>query len=221
MTNISKQAGLGALVAITIAASFGAAGSGAVAQDQAEQDLLEMVNDEFQPTAEESDTGIRFVMNEVVQDLPAEPVEQDVQLSDAASLRELVDTIDTQGEMSREMTCLAEAVYFESRGEPLDGQLAVARVIINRTDSGQFPDDYCAVVTQRAQFSFVRGGQIPTPNHASEAWDRAVAIARIAHRDLWDSPAHDALYFHATYVRPRWAGRMTARATIRNHIFYR
>ena len=221
MKIISKRVGLGALAAITIAASFGAAGSGAVAQDQAEQDMLETADNEFQSTTEGSDTAIRFVMNEVVQDVPEEPVEDTVQPSDAASLRELVGSIDTDGEMNREMMCLAQAVYFESRGEPLDGQLAVARVVINRADSDTFPDDYCSVVTQRSQFSFVRGGRIPTPNHATEAWDRAVAIARIAHRDLWDSPAHDALYFHATYVRPRWAGRMTARATINRHIFYR
>ena len=68
---------------------------------------------------------------------------------------------------------------------------------------------------------FVRGGRIPAPNHGSSAWTKAKAIARIAHRDLWESPAHDALYFHATYVRPSWAGRMTTRATIDHHIFYR
>ncbi len=221
MKIVSKRAGLGALAAITIAASFGAAGSGAVAQDQAEQDALETANNEIQSTEEGSDTAIRFVMNEVVQDVPEEPVEEAVQPSDAASLRELVGSIDTHGELNREMMCLAQAVYFESRGEPLDGQLAVARVIINRAESDTFPDDYCSVVTQRSQFSFVRGGRIPTPNQSSVAWDRAVAIARIAHRDLWHSPAQDALYFHATHVRPRWAGRMTTRATINRHIFYR
>lgn len=221
MKFISKRAGLGALAAITIAASFGAAGSGAVAQDQAEQDALEAVDNEMQQAADGSESEVRFVMNEVVQEIPETPAEDAAQPSDAASLRELVSEIDTDGELNREMMCLAQAVYFESRGEPLDGQLAVARVIINRAESNSFPDDYCSVVTQRSQFSFVRGGHIPTPNHASVAWDRAVAIARIAHRDLWDSPAHDALYFHATYVRPRWAGRMTARATINRHIFYR
>lgn len=221
MTIISKRAGLGALAAITIAASFGAAGSGAVAQDQAEQDMLETATNEIQPATEGSDAAVRFVMSEVVQDIPETPVEETAPPSDAASLNELVADINTDGEMSREMMCLAQAVYFESRGEPLDGQLAVARVIINRAESDLFPDDYCSVVTQRSQFSFVRGGRIPAPNRSSDAWERAIAIARIAHRDLWDSQVDDALYFHATHVRPRWAGRMTARATIRNHIFYR
>ena len=218
MKFISKRVGAIALAA-TMTATFGIAGSGAVAQDQAELTELETVQTETEET--QNVPAIRFVASEVVQELPEEPVQENPEASNAASLRELVSTIDTNGEMSREMMCLAQAVYFESRGEPLDGQLAVARVVINRAESNTFPDDYCSVVTQRAQFSFVRGGAIPTPNHGSDAWTRAKAIARIAHRDLWESPAQDALYFHATYVRPRWAGRMTARATINRHIFYR
>ncbi|WAT17182.1 cell wall hydrolase [Aurantiacibacter sp. MUD11] len=217
----NKHVGAGALAAILIATSFGASGSGAIAQDQAEPEVLETVDNEIAESLEGSEPAIRFVMNEVVQDVPEESAEEAPQASDAASLRELVSTIDTDGELSRDMMCLAQAVYFESRGEPLDGQLAVATVVINRAESALFPDDYCSVVTQRAQFSFVRGGRIPTPNHGSAAWDRAKAIARIAHRDLWESEAEDSLYFHATYVRPRWAGRMTARATINRHIFYR
>lgn len=123
--------------------------------------------------------------------------------------------------MAEEKFCLAQAIYFEARGEPLAGQLAVARVIINRSESPQFPSDYCAVVTQRGQFSFVRGGRIPSAPEGSAAWARAVSIARIAHQDLWPSDADDALFFHASYVRPAWAGRKTARATIDRHIFYR
>ena len=224
MNFISKRVGAGALAAILIATSFGAAGSDAVAQDQAEQNMLEMAQTTPAVTASPAEPEIRFVMDEVVQELPEKaevPEINETTHSDAASLRELVGDVDTSGDMSREMMCLAQAVYFESRGEPLDGQLAVARVIINRAESSRFPDDYCAVVTQRSQFSFVRGGRIPAPNRGSGAWTRAKAIARIAHRDLWESPAHDALYFHATYVRPSWAGRLTARATIDNHVFYR
>lgn len=221
MTVFSKRVGAVALSALFVAASFGAAGSGAVAQDQREPAALETVDNITQDAAEGSDPAIRFVMSEVVQDLPETPAEDAAEPGNAGSLRELVAQTDTDVELSRDVMCLAEAVYFEARGEPLDGQLAVARVIVNRAESNQFPDDYCSVVTQRSQFSFVRGGQIPTPNRASGAWDRAVAIARIAHRDLWDSEADDALYFHARSVRPRWAGRMTARATIDNHIFYR
>jgi spore germination cell wall hydrolase CwlJ-like protein len=119
------------------------------------------------------------------------------------------------------MRCLAGAIYFESRGEPLEGQLAVGQVIVNRADSELFPDDYCGVVTQRSQFSFVRNGHLPEPNKASAAWNRARAIAQIAHQGLWDSRADDSLYFHATYVKPSWSRRKVARATISRHVFYR
>ena len=119
------------------------------------------------------------------------------------------------------MRCLAQAVYFEARGEPLDGQLAVAEVVISRSQSGHFPADYCSVVTQPAQFSFVRRGVIPRPDTASAAWERAKAIAQIAHQDLWDTDAKGAMFFHAAYVKPKWAHRKTALARIDTHVFYR
>jgi spore germination cell wall hydrolase CwlJ-like protein len=132
-----------------------------------------------------------------------------------------VSSISTDSPLSSELQCLAQAVYFEARGEELRGQLAVARVVINRATSGQFPDDYCSVVRQRGQFSFVRGGQIPAADASSPAWRKAVAIARIAHQDLWDSGAGDALYFHAARVRPQWASNRGSVTRIDSHIFYR
>lgn len=173
---------------------------------------------------------VRFVAQEVVQELPedndsgAQEVPAPVKTASASnpsSLRELIAQTDVSDRFPNELRCLAQGIYFESRGEPIDGQLAVARVIVNRADSNSFPDDYCSVITQRAQFSFVRGGRIPEPNTSSGAWQRAKAIARIAHRDLWESEAADSLYFHATHVKPRWANAMTARAKIDRHIFYR
>ncbi|MEW4449362.1 cell wall hydrolase [Qipengyuania sp. JC766] len=139
----------------------------------------------------------------------------------AASLQELIRTVDTGARLSREMECLAGAVYFESRGEPVDGQLAVARVVMNRASSDVFPDSYCDVVYQRKQFSFVRGGKMPRIVRGSAAWQRAKAIARIAHEGLWDSEAGDSLYFHARYVTPRWSRTKTRLAAIDTHIFYR
>jgi len=221
MKIISKRVGAVALATTLFAGSLGAMESGAIAQDQAQPIVAETGQNAIEAPQDAAGPAIRFVASEVVQDLPAEPAEEISEVPSASSLRQLVRAIDTDGAMSREVMCLAQAVYFESRGEPLDGQLAVARVVINRADSNTFPDDYCSVVTQRAQFSFVRGGNIPQPNRGSAAWDRAKAIANIAHRDLWESPAADSLYFHATYVRPRWAGRMTMRAQIDSHIFYR
>ena len=161
-----------------------------------------------------------FVSEEVVQELPEE-ANPEISAPEANSLRELVAAMPHAGELSDEMRCLAGAVYFESRGEPLSGQLAVAQVIINRSESSRFPESYCGVVYQRSQFSFVRGGSMPAVKTGSAAWKRATAIARIAHQGLWDSEAQDSLYFHASYVNPRWAHKKTRRAAIKTHIFYR
>ena len=114
--------------------------------------------------------------------------------------------------------CLAQGVYYESKGEPLEGQLAVAEVIINRARSGRFANSVCGVLTQRGQFSFVRGGVIPQPAGGAQ-WRTAVAIARVALDDAWDSRASNALFFHATRVSPGWNRARVA--SIGNHVFYR
>ncbi|HEX2764572.1 MAG TPA: cell wall hydrolase [Allosphingosinicella sp.] len=115
--------------------------------------------------------------------------------------------------------CLAGAVYFEAKGEPLSGQLSVAEVIINRARSGRFPASLCGVVKQRGQFSFVRSGRFPAIARSSAAWQTAVGVARVALQDLADGPAPKALFFHARRVAPGW--KLTRVATVGNHIFYR
>ena len=166
-----------------------------------------------------------FVENEVVQELPAQPEADSENFADdvpqADSLRALIEAMPAAGQLSEELQCLAGAVYFESRGEPLEGQLAVAKVIMNRAEDRRWPSSYCAVVYQRSQFSFVKNGRMPRIKTGSAAWKRAQAIARIAHRGLWDSSADDAVYFHAKYVRPGWSRRKVAVATIDTHVFYR
>ena len=162
----------------------------------------------------------RFVAEEVVQPLPSED-SLEARVAAATSLQELVGDMPVEDSLSPDMRCLAQAVYFEARGEPLAGQLAVARVVINRAASGLYPADYCSVVAQPKQFSFVRGGRIPQANEGSQEWLRAKAIAQIAHQDLWECEADDALYFHATYVHPGWARRKTEVARIDTHVFYR
>ncbi|MFL6765183.1 MAG: cell wall hydrolase, partial [Sphingomicrobium sp.] len=108
----------------------------------------------------------------------------------------------------------------EAKGEPLAGQLAVAKVIANRAQSGgRFPDSYCGVLFQRGQFSFVHGRSLPTVPRANKQWQTAVAIAKIADQRLKESAVGDALFFHARYVAPGWHMRRVA--SIGNHVFYR
>ncbi len=142
-------------------------------------------------------------------------------LPDTADFRTLADAVAAQdSSVSGEtLRCLAGAIYFESKGEPLSGQLAVAQVILNRVKSGRFPADICGVVTQRGQFSFVRGGRIPAIDEARTTWRTAVAVARVAIDKAWDTVAGTALYFNA---RGRSPGAGIRRiAVIGNHFFYR
>lgn len=138
---------------------------------------------------------------------------------DFDSLAEAVAAQDTGADISEAIRCLAGAIYFESKGEPLSGQLAVAEVILNRANSGRFPDGVCEVVTQRGQFGFVRGGRIPAIDEARNSWRTAVAVARVALAGAWDSDASEALYFNTPGRKPHTGIRRIA--AIGNHIFYR
>jgi spore germination cell wall hydrolase CwlJ-like protein len=137
----------------------------------------------------------------------------------ASSLAELVKSHSGISDLDAETRCLAGAVYFESKGESLAGQLAVARVVLARTKSGRFPSTICGVVYQRSQFSFVRGGKMPAISTGSQHWKNAVAISKIALDGSWKSQVEGALFFHARYVSPGW--RLKRMGTIDNHVFYR
>ena len=121
--------------------------------------------------------------------------------------------LDEQG------NCLATAVYFESRGEPIEGQLAVADVVINRASSGRYPPDWCGVVKQKAQFSFVRNGQFPGI-YDMAAWQTAVAVARTAILNLAREIPNDVMWYHADYVDPNWRHGLQQVEQIGAHIFY-
>jgi spore germination cell wall hydrolase CwlJ-like protein len=135
------------------------------------------------------------------------------------TLSEMVNAHMSSEVPDSETECLATAVYFESKGEPLSGQLAVAKVIINRSESGRFPSSLCGVVKQRGQFSFVHGGRLPAVAHSSRDWRKAVAISYIAIKGLAKSAAPRALFFHARRVSPHW--KLTRVASVGNHVFYR
>jgi len=206
-----------AVTATVLAALVGTQGSGAFAQIPADI-----------PAAIHKEVAIQFTSEPVVQQLPAERAEEaapqdaaleaDAPLS-ADSLAEMVSAQPHPGELSSEMRCLAGAIYFEAKSESLPGQLAVGRVVVNRSKSGRFPGSYCGVVYQRSQFSFVRGRSMPAINTGSQDWREAVAIAKIAHTNSWKAPAEGALFFHATRVSPGW--RLTRLARVDNHVFYR
>ena len=166
----------------------------------------------------------------VTPELPAAPdalapVDQPETTEDAPTPRvsgdhaTMVAALRSTNAGSRELECLAGAIYFESKSESLKGQLAVGHVIANRAASGRFPSSYCGVVYQRSQFSFVRGKSMPPIARSGMQWKNAVAIARIVDQKLAPTPVSKALFFHARRVSPGW--RLTRVATLGNHVFYR
>jgi spore germination cell wall hydrolase CwlJ-like protein len=122
--------------------------------------------------------------------------------------------------------CLAQAVYFESRGEPLSGQIAVAEVVLNRVDSSSYPRSICGVTKQGAgsgrgcQFSYACDGR-PDVMTSSVSKARSEKIARMLIDGRPRSVTSGATHFHATYVRPDWSRKFARTAAIGNHVFYR
>ena len=176
-------------------------------------------------------TAIAATTSAVLQSQPAQSVTAGLAPSIATEaawlfkngwpLYALVDRYSTTAQLDQETNCLATAVYFEARGESLEGQLAVARVVMNRAASGRYATDWCGVVKQPAQFSFVRHGQFPTIAVASAAWAKAEAIARLAVANVVPSVDTSVLWYHADYVAPKWGHQLNVVEKIGAHIFYR
>lgn len=125
----------------------------------------------------------------------------------------------------REIRCLAMNIYHEARGEPDMGKYAVAQVTLNRVSSPSYPDDVCRVVHQRAretaQFSWTLDDVTDIPQE-SQAWIDSIRVAREVYRqEKTAEDIGDALYYHADYVKPRWASKKVKVAKIGRHIFYK
>jgi N-acetylmuramoyl-L-alanine amidase len=120
-----------------------------------------------------------------------------------------------------EVTCMAQALYYEARGEGQNGQEAVAEVILQRVRSGGHPDTICGVVREPRQFSFLTDGSTLRQIDA-DAWQSATQLAaRIVRGELVTSFTRRALYYHQVDIQPAWATEMVRTVTIGNHIFYR
>lgn len=125
------------------------------------------------------------------------------------------------------LMCLAMAVYFEARSEPIEGQLAVAQVIVNRTESEGFPDTVCGVIHQgvkpgknSCQFSFMCDGNSEEIKDES-AYKTALMVASVALSPGQHDPSHGATFYHAFGVSPGWTTKMEKSAVIGGHIFYK
>lgn len=126
----------------------------------------------------------------------------------------------------KEWACLAEALYFEARGEKVKGQFAVAEVILNRVSSSRYPDTVCGVIHQgtgrkyACQFTYTCDGR---PEHINEpaAYERGGKIARIMLDGAPRQLTNGATYYHTTAVRPKWATKFRQTARMGVHLFYK
>jgi len=213
--SFSFRAAIIAATTLTLAAGIGATAPGVAAE--ADKTPVQAINEaatEQVPTMAESLAALEA---DDAQAITAE-IADDSDIATHATLAAAVAAQDAVA-ADAELNCLAIGVYYESKGEPLEGQLAVAEVILNRAKSGRFPASVCGVLTQRGQFSFVRGGRLPQPPASARAWKTALAVAQVARDDAWDSRVSNALFFHARYVSPGW--RKARVGSVGNHIFYR
>lgn len=211
--SFSFRAAIIAAATLTLAAGIGATAPGIAAE--AEKTPVQALNEakaEQVPTMADSLAAL---------DADDAGIDSPDRESDTATYTSLAAAVAAQDSVAddAELNCLAVGVYYEAKGEPLEGQLAVAEVILNRAKSGRFPASVCGVLTQRGQFSFVRGGRLPQPAARSAAWKTALAVAQVARDEAWDSRVSNALYFHARYVSPGW--RKARVGSVGNHVFYR
>ncbi|HET9336748.1 MAG TPA: cell wall hydrolase [Sphingomicrobium sp.] len=174
---------------------------------------------------------VRAVVRTAPASVSAAPMSADAAVAREASMLQragwplyaLVDRFSAGAPMTDEANCIATAVYHEARGESLEGQVAVAKVIMNRAASGKYPTSWCGVVKQPWQFSFVnpRTGYMPSVDQASAAWRKALGVTRLAVANAVPSVSSDCLWYHADYVAPSWGRRLTRVEKIGAHIFYR
>ena len=129
--------------------------------------------------------------------------------------------------MLYEVMCIATAIYFEARGEPLAGRFAVAEVVMNRMNDPRYPSDACSVVYDGGEtrhecaFSFYCDGKSDQPDTNSVAWYSAQLIAAAVYEGRSAPVVGDATHYHAKRVHPDWANTGQQVATINDHIFYK
>ena len=127
---------------------------------------------------------------------------------------------------NKQMSCLAEALYFEARGEPIKGQLAVGEVVLNRVEDPRYPDSICKVVNQgtgrrfACQFTYTCDGKLETV-FERDAYAISLKISKILltthDRRLTEGSTH----YHSNYVNPKWSKNFERITKYGRHIFYR
>jgi len=151
----------------------------------------------------------------------------DLDMPDVKKVEATIDTVDLfERTFSKDELCLTQAVYFEARGEPLIGQVAIAEVVMNRVADPKYPDNACKVVFQnqhmhnRCQFSFACDGKPDRPQDL-RAWERSLKVVALVMAGERSGVAQRATHYHASYVSPDWRLRLDKVGQVGRHIFYR
>ena len=127
---------------------------------------------------------------------------------------------------NKQMSCLAEALYFEARGEPIKGQLAVGEVILNRVEDARYPSSICKVINQgtgrrfACQFTYTCDGKLETV-HEQKPYEMALKIAKILMTTHDRRLTRGSTHYHSNYVNPKWSKKFERVAKFGRHIFYR
>jgi spore germination cell wall hydrolase CwlJ-like protein len=148
---------------------------------------------------------------------------------DSSLLESPADRLNLAGKpRAKAEKCLADAVYFEARGEPFKGQQAVAQVVMNRVFSGYYPNDVCGVVYQNSgrhlacQFTFACEGKDLNKVDEPDMWEQAKTIAKdMLDGRIWLAEVGHATHYHAYWVHPSWVHEMTKLYKLGVHTFYR
>ena len=157
--------------------------------------------------------------------LKAMVTEPEAQALPASLSRSWIES-QPSAEGDEQWRCLAEALYFEARGETVKGQFAVAEVILNRVDSGRFPDSVCGVIKQgtgkpyQCQFTYTCDGYSDAIRERA-AFEQVGKVARAILDGANYNLTGGATHYHTTAVRPNWSRVYTQTAKIGVHVFYR
>ena len=142
----------------------------------------------------------------------------------------------TGSEHNPDRVCLAQNIYFEAANQPLAGRIAVANVVLNRVEDGQFPNSICGVIYQakerenwkgemvpilnKCQFSWYCDGKSDEPTD-SKTWMKAIRLADRILDGTYTDITENALWYHADHVDPYWNDYLEQTVEINNHIFYK
>jgi spore germination cell wall hydrolase CwlJ-like protein len=136
-----------------------------------------------------------------------------------------ISTAPLPPEQLDHVACMAQNLWFEARGSSRMDQLAVANVVLNRVEDPRYPNDICEVIWQPRQFSWTQDGKSDRVRVLNpidrRAWQQIVEVSIETVSGLAEDPTAGATHYHATYVRPSWAGSLTKLVQIDDHVYYR